>query len=88
LKFLKGIDFEVKTGEFVAIMGRSGAGKSTFMYQLGLLDNPTAGSISIDGLDTGTLSNDEKILFSREITNSWCWLTWCQRVCSGSLYTK
>ena len=40
---LKGIDFEAKSGEFIAIMGRSGAGKSTFLYQMSLLDEPTTG---------------------------------------------
>lgn len=62
-KILKGIDFEVKEGDYLAIMGRSGAGKSTFLYQLSLLDEPTAGEISIDGVDTRTLSADEKTQF-------------------------
>ena len=39
---LKGIDFRVENGAFVAIMGRSGAGKSTFLYQMSLLDEPTS----------------------------------------------
>ncbi len=62
-KVLKGIDFEVKEGEFVAIMGRSGAGKSTFLYQVSLLDNPTEGIIHLEGVDTSKLSNDEKTNF-------------------------
>ena len=37
---LKGIDFRAEEGEFIAIMGRSGAGKSTFLYQMSLLDDP------------------------------------------------
>ena len=45
---LKGIDFVAKSGEFIAIMGRSGAGKSTFLYQMSLLDEPTEGIIFID----------------------------------------
>ena len=49
---LKGVDLEVKEGEFIAIMGRSGAGKSTCMYQLSLLDEPSGGEILIDGHDT------------------------------------
>jgi putative ABC transport system ATP-binding protein len=57
---LKGIDFEVAEGEFIAIMGRSGAGKSTFLYQLSLLDEPTSGEIIIDGRNTHTMSNTEK----------------------------
>lgn len=62
-KVLKGIDFELKEGEFVAIMGRSGAGKSTFMYQLSLLDEPTSGEIMIDGMDTHNFNSDQKTDF-------------------------
>lgn len=57
---LKGIDVRIADGEFVAIMGRSGAGKSTLLYQLSLLDEPSTGLVTIDGLDTSTLSQDEK----------------------------
>ena len=42
-RVLKGIDFTAGDGEFIAIMGRSGAGKSTFLYQMSLLDEPTGG---------------------------------------------
>ncbi len=57
---LRGVDLLVSTGEFVAIMGRSGAGKSTLLYQLGLLDEPTAGEIEIDGRKTSRLTDDQK----------------------------
>jgi putative ABC transport system ATP-binding protein len=57
---LKGIDLRIADGEFVAIMGRSGAGKSTLLYQLSLLDEPSAGLVSIDGLDASTLTQNEK----------------------------
>src|SRR3990167_5519572 len=60
---LKGIDFVVKSGEFIAIMGRSGAGKSTFLYQMSLLDEPTEGIIFIDKINTQTLSTNEKTDF-------------------------
>ncbi len=60
---LKGIDFEAEKGEFLAIMGRSGAGKSTFMYQISLLDEPTSGEIVLDGTDTHVMSNEEKTAF-------------------------
>lgn len=59
-KVLKGIDFEVEEGEFVAIMGRSGAGKSTFLYQMSLLDNPTSGSIKLNGHITDHMTSGEK----------------------------
>jgi putative ABC transport system ATP-binding protein len=57
---LKGLDFEIYEGEFVAIMGRSGAGKSTLLYQMSLLDNPTGGSIKLNGRLVDNLSNEEK----------------------------
>lgn len=60
---LKGIDFIVDSGDFVAIMGRSGAGKSTFMYQMSLLDEPTSGEIYIDGKDVLALSTAERTSF-------------------------
>lgn len=60
---LKGIDFQVDAGEFIAIMGRSGAGKSTFLYQLSLLDEPTSGEVIIDGRDTHAMTNVEKISY-------------------------
>lgn len=60
---LKGVSFEVATGEFVALMGRSGSGKSTLLHQLGLLDMPTSGSVSIDGKNVLALSESERTRF-------------------------
>ncbi|MBI4121301.1 MAG: ABC transporter ATP-binding protein [Parcubacteria group bacterium] len=57
---LKGINFEARKGEFLAIMGRSGAGKSTFLYQLSLLDDPTDGEILIEGEKAHTMTAAEK----------------------------
>lgn len=57
---LKGVSFEIKNGEFVAIMGRSGSGKSTLLHQLGLLDNPTNGDIFVDNVNILKLSDSEK----------------------------
>ena len=54
---LKGIDFELKQGEFCALTGPSGSGKTTFLNLVGLLDQPTNGRILIDGQDTGALSD-------------------------------
>ncbi len=62
-KVLKGLDLHVKKGEFVAIMGRSGAGKSTFLYQVSLLDEPTSGEIIIDGVDTHNFTEEQKVDF-------------------------
>lgn len=60
---LKGIDFKAESGEFIAIMGRSGAGKSTFMYQMSLLDVPTSGEIIIDGHNADSMKSEEKTQF-------------------------
>jgi putative ABC transport system ATP-binding protein len=52
---LKGVSFDIREGESVAIVGKSGSGKSTLMHALALLDNPTSGTIELEGVDTRTL---------------------------------
>lgn len=60
---LKGLDLEVPKGQFLSITGRSGSGKSTLLYQLGLLDKPNSGEITLDGIDISKLENGHRTKF-------------------------
>jgi putative ABC transport system ATP-binding protein len=63
---LEDIDVTVARGEFVGIMGPSGAGKSTLLNLLATIDEPTSGSIRIDGIDIGTLNEVQLSAFRRD----------------------
>ncbi|WP_299257170.1 ABC transporter ATP-binding protein [uncultured Aquimarina sp.] len=56
---LKGIDLEIKRGDYIAIMGPSGSGKSTLMNLLGCLDTPTDGTYDLNGNDVSKMTDDE-----------------------------
>lgn len=56
---LKGIDLDIKKGEYVAFMGPSGSGKSTLMNLLGCLDTPTDGSYTLNGKNVSQMTDDE-----------------------------
>lgn len=60
---LKKLSFEIPHGQFVAITGRSGSGKSTLLYQLGLLDRPTSGALTIHGTNVIQMSSEERTDF-------------------------
>ena len=59
VKALDDVSLSIEQGEIVLIVGSSGSGKSTLLNMIGLLDSPTNGKISIDGIDTTTLGDDE-----------------------------
>lgn len=65
IKVLKNLNFSIQEGEFVSIIGPSGCGKSTLLYILGALDNPTEGSVNINGKNLNKLSDKQKSIVRR-----------------------
>ncbi len=65
VRALDGASLRLDGGQFVSVIGPSGAGKSTLLHILGALDTPTSGSISVDGVDLGSLNDDEASEFRR-----------------------
>ena len=59
VRALENINFTIRKGEFVLIVGSSGSGKSTLLNMIGLLDRPTSGKVIIDGIDTSTLNDNQ-----------------------------
>lgn len=60
---LKGLNLQVPKGQYVAITGKSGSGKSTFLYQLGLLDHPSSGTITLDNQNVSEMNSDQRTTF-------------------------
>ena len=65
VEVLKGIDMKIETGEFISIMGPSGSGKSTFLYLAGGLDNPTSGTVRINGCGIPEMNDYELSIMRR-----------------------
>ena len=65
VRALDGVDLAIGKGEFVAIMGPSGSGKSTAMNIIGCLDRPTGGSYRFNGVEVGTLDQDQRAILRR-----------------------
>ena len=63
VRALQNISFKVRKGEFMLIVGSSGSGKSTLLNMIGLLDRPTTGNVTIDGIDTSTLNDNQLSTF-------------------------
>lgn len=60
LDILRGVNLTVASGEMLAIIGASGSGKSTLLHIMGLLDKPSTGSVRVDGVETGNLSESQR----------------------------
>jgi putative ABC transport system ATP-binding protein len=65
VKALDGVALNVEPGEFVAIVGTSGSGKSTLLHMLGGLDNPTSGTVEVDGKELSKMNDDQLTIFRR-----------------------
>ena len=62
---LKDVSFTLKKGEFAAVVGESGSGKSTLLNCIGALDNPTSGTILVDGQNLFSMNEEERTIFRR-----------------------
>ena len=65
VRALDGVNLQIENGEFVAIVGTSGSGKSTLLHMLGGLDQPTSGSVIVDGKDIFSLKEEALTIFRR-----------------------
>ena len=66
LEVLTGVNLEIKTGDIIALVGQSGAGKSTMLQIAGLLDKPTSGKVILDGINVSKVSDDIRTNLRRD----------------------
>lgn len=66
LEVLTGVNLEIKTGDIIALVGQSGAGKSTMLQIAGLLDKPTSGKVILDGINVSKVSDDVRTNLRRD----------------------
>lgn len=94
---LQGLELKVNKGEFVAIIGSSGSGKSTFLNMIGGLDRPSAGKLYVDGKDLFKLNEKEYVKYKQETVgfvwqnnarNLFPYLTALENVCLPMLFNK
>ena len=60
VRALRGVDLDIESGEFTALMGPSGSGKTTLLNLIGALDEPTGGTVTIDGQDVGAMDRGKR----------------------------
>ena len=67
VEILRGIELDIARGSFVCVMGPSGSGKSTLLHLISGLDEPSGGTLELDGIELGTLSLRERTLLRRRV---------------------
>ncbi len=65
---LRGVNLEIREGEFIAILGQSGSGKTTLLNMIAALDVPTSGRVLVSGIDISSMNRDERTYFRRKST--------------------
>lgn len=66
VRALQGIDLSIKEGEFISVTGQSGSGKTTLLHILGCMDQPTAGTVKIDGISLENMPDSRLVEIRRE----------------------
>lgn len=78
VKALKDINLTIQRGEIFGIIGRSGAGKSSLIRTLNRLENPSSGTVAVNGVNIGALNEDELVAFRRRTGMIFSTSTYCR----------